>query len=332
MSQTLLSHSLSEMFTCRKPPPPSLLVLKLPYFYYICPETHHNSRAFTLCHSVSLLHSLPPRLSLGPWSVPLTADPATHSLILLKYLPTDFLPGYSIIGPPTPLQTLALAPYLWGPFWTPYLAYWSHFTASFSALNTHLLSTSASIIPVHRLVQAQSHLMWKRETWVFTNKLIERVVHTYVYTPSIPIYSSNHYNLIFTHPTTYHSSIKIALSVFNNGPQITLLTNVSKALSYLISSWFLLPIITLCLFLPSFSLEARRPCFLPYLSGHTFSGSVVGLLSGVLSLQVDVPEGSVLGHPLTLNFSLNNQMSSCFKYPLVRCRFPHLYIEVRPLC
>lgn len=26
------------MFTYRKPPPPSLLVLKLPYFYHICPE------------------------------------------------------------------------------------------------------------------------------------------------------------------------------------------------------------------------------------------------------------------------------------------------------
>lgn len=60
------NHSLSEIFIYKKPSPISLFALKLPSFYYICPETLPWQLGLHPSHSLSLLVSLLPHWAWSP--------------------------------------------------------------------------------------------------------------------------------------------------------------------------------------------------------------------------------------------------------------------------
>lgn len=62
------------------------------------------------------------------------------------------------------------------------------------------------------------------EMWASTVKLVQRVVYTCVYTPSLPVHSPSCCNLISTLPTSSHGVIKTALSLLSKNLQMTHLT------------------------------------------------------------------------------------------------------------
>lgn len=151
---------------------------------------------------------------------------------------------------------------------------------------------------VHRLVQ---HDRTSRggEIWASTVKLVQRVVYTCVYAPSLPIHLPSCCNLVSTQPTPYYSIIKTALSLLSKNLQMTQLTTCpSPYLGLVMAS---------ATFDHSLSLHSDWETTLPpgssYLSGHTCSVSAVGLLPCVLPLEVNVPKDSLFGHLFTLNLS-----------------------------
>lgn len=76
---------------------------------------------------------------------------------------------------------------------------------------------------VHRLVR---HDRTSRggEIWASTVKLVQRLVYTCVYTPSLPIHLPSCCNLVSTQPTPYYSISKTALSLLSKNLQMTQLT------------------------------------------------------------------------------------------------------------
>lgn len=137
--------------------------------------------------------------------------------------------------------------------------------------------------------------------------------------------TSNHYNLISTHPTPYHCIIKIVLSLINNDPQLTQLTNASKSLSYLILLWPLLLLITPSLF----PLWLWRLLFILLLVLHLWPYilSVSCRFAFLcLPLDADVLEDSILSHLFTLNlFPQQSKKFLLFKISLYMSLTPKLF-------